>query len=89
MHGSSIQLIMGKKRVETQGEPARDSILAGDAGSQLVPSKKKKSKFKVATEARRRARLGIGLPPPERTITEKRLRKPKHKKKLEGLDVED
>jgi len=54
-----------------------------------VPSKKKKSKFKVGTEARRRARLGIGLPPRGRTITEKRLRKPKHKKKLEGLDVED
>jgi hypothetical protein len=54
-----------------------------------VPSKKKKSKFKVGTEARRRARLGIGLPPPERTITEKRLKKPKHKKKLEDLVVED
>jgi hypothetical protein len=54
-----------------------------------VPSKKQKSKFKVGTEARRRARLGIGLPPPERTITEKRLKKPKHKKKLEDLVVED
>jgi hypothetical protein len=54
-----------------------------------VPSKKKKSKFKVATEARRRARLGIGLPPPERKIMEKRLKKPKHKKKLEELVVED
>jgi hypothetical protein len=54
-----------------------------------LPSKKKKSKFKVGTEARRLARLGIGLPPPERTITEKRLRKPKHKKKLEGSDIED
>jgi hypothetical protein len=80
---------MGKKKVETQGEPARDSILAGDAGSQLVPSKKKKSKFKVGTEARRRARLGIGLPPPERTITEKRLKKPKHKKNLKELLVEE
>jgi hypothetical protein len=89
VHGGSIQLTIDKKEVGTPGEPPKDSILAGDAGSQLVPSKKKKSKFKVATEARRRARLGIGLPPPERTITEKRLRKPKHKKKLEGLDVED
>jgi hypothetical protein len=51
--------------------------------------KKKKSKFKVGTEARRRARLGIGLPPPERTITEKRSKKPKHKKSLEELLVEE
>jgi len=80
MHSSSIQLTMGKKKVETQGEPARDSILAGDAGSQLVPSK---------TKARRRARLGIGLPLPERTITEKRLKKPKHKKSLKELLVEE
>ena len=54
-----------------------------------MPSKKKKSKFKVATEVRRRARLGIGLPPPERTITEKRLKNPKHKKSLKELLVED
>jgi hypothetical protein len=89
MHGTAIQLTMGKKKVDTPGESAKDSILVGDAGSELVPSKRKKSKFKVATEARRRARLGIGLPPPERTITEKRLKKPKHKKKLEDLVVED
>jgi hypothetical protein len=89
MHGSSIQLTMGKKKVDTPGGSAKDSILVGDAGSQLVPSKKKKSKFTIATEARRRARLGIGLPPPERTITEKRSKKPKHKKKLEDLVVED
>ena len=89
MHGRAIQLTMGEKKVETPGESAKDSILVGDAGSQLVPSKKKKSKFRVATEARRRARLGIGLPPPERTITEKRLKKPKHKKSLKELLVED
>jgi hypothetical protein len=50
-----------------------------------VPSKKKKSKFKVGTEARRRARLGIGLPPPERAIVEKRLKGAKHKKALKDL----
>jgi hypothetical protein len=50
-----------------------------------VPSKKKKSKFKVGTEARRRARLGIGLPPPERAIVEKKLKAPKHKKVLKDL----
>ncbi|MGH9748253.1 MAG: hypothetical protein ACRD59_19330 [Candidatus Acidiferrales bacterium] len=50
-----------------------------------MPSKKKKSKFKVGTEARRRARLGIGLPPPARAIVEKRLRKPKHRKGLKEI----
>jgi hypothetical protein len=50
-----------------------------------MPSRKKKSKFKVTKEARRRARLGIGLPPPERVIVEKRLKPPKHKKTLSDL----
>ena len=54
-----------------------------------MPSKKKKLKFKVGTEARRRARLGIGLPPTERTIAGKRLKGPKHKKKLGDLAFED
>jgi hypothetical protein len=43
---------------------------------------KKKSKFKVATEARRRARLGIGAPPAERTIPDKRTKPVKHKRKI-------
>ena len=43
---------------------------------------KKKTRFRAATEARRRARLGIGMPPPERTIVDKRLKPPKHKKAL-------
>jgi hypothetical protein len=50
-----------------------------------MPSRKKKSKFKVAKEAKRRARLGIGLPPPERIILEKRHKPPKHKKTLGDL----
>jgi hypothetical protein len=89
MHRGSIQLTIDKKEVGTPGQPPKDSILDGEARSQHVPSKKKKSKFKVGTEARRRARLGIGLPPPERTITEKRLKKPKHKKSLKELLVEE
>jgi hypothetical protein len=48
-------------------------------------SKKKKSKFKVGTEARRRARLGIGLPPTERVIVEKQFKKPKHKQTLRDV----
>lgn len=50
-----------------------------------MASRKKKSKFKVTKEARRRARLGIGLPPPERVIVEKRHKTPKHKKTLADL----
>ena len=75
--------------METNGESSRDSILAGEAARDFMPSKKKKSKFKVGTEARRRARLGIGLPPPERAIVEKRLKKPKHKKNLKELLTEE
>jgi hypothetical protein len=89
MHDVAIQLTIIKKEVGTPGEPPEDSILDGEVRSQHVPSKKKKSKFKVGTEARRRARLGIGLPPPERTITEKRSKKPKHKKSLKELLAEE
>jgi hypothetical protein len=45
-------------------------------------ARKKKPRFRAAKEARRRARLGIGMPPPERTIIDKRLKPPKHKKAL-------
>lgn len=43
-------------------------------------AKRKKPKFKAATEARRRARLGVGMPPPARTIPDKRDKPIKHKK---------
>jgi hypothetical protein len=43
-------------------------------------ARRRKPRFKVATEARRQARLGIGLPPPARVIVEKRDKPPKHKK---------
>jgi len=45
-------------------------------------ARRKRSKWKVATEARRRARLGAGMPPPERTIPNKRDKPPKYKKPL-------
>jgi hypothetical protein len=48
--------------------------------------KKKKSRWKVSRESRRRARLGIGMPPPERIIVDKRLKPPKHKKPLADSD---
>jgi hypothetical protein len=47
-----------------------------------MPRKHKKRRWRVAKEARRRAHQGIGLPPPERVIIEKRFKPPKHKKQI-------
>lgn len=44
--------------------------------------RKKKQRLRVEKEARRRARQGIGMPPPERVIVEKRHKPAKHKKKM-------
>lgn len=52
-------------------------------------TKRKKSKFKAATEARRRARLGIGPPPAARVIPDKRKKPPKYKTPFEKSDSED
>ncbi len=48
-------------------------------------ARRKKPRLKIPKEARRRARLGIGMPPPERIIVEKRNKPPKHKKTLPEL----
>ena len=45
-------------------------------------AKKKKDRLRAHKEARRLARLGIGMPPGERVIPDKRKKPPKHKKKL-------
>jgi len=45
-------------------------------------SKNKPTKFTAAIEARRRARELAGPPPAARVIPDKRLKPPKHKKKL-------
>jgi hypothetical protein len=50
-----------------------------------MTKKKKKDRLQVGKEARRRARLGIGLPPPERTIPDKKDKPAKHKKTLVDL----
>jgi hypothetical protein len=50
---------------------------------------RKKDKLRATKEARRRARLGIGLPPPEKVIVEKVHKPPKHKKKLGELLAEE
>jgi hypothetical protein len=43
--------------------------------------RKKKRKINIARETRGRARAGIGMPPAERLIPDKRLKPAKHKKK--------
>jgi hypothetical protein len=48
----------------------------------MAKGKRKPTKFSAATEARRRAREASGPPPAERIIPDKRLKPPKHKKKL-------
>jgi hypothetical protein len=48
-------------------------------------ARRKRSRLEVAKEARRRARLGIGMPPAKRTIPPKRDKPPKHKKTLRDL----
>jgi len=45
-------------------------------------ARRKKPRLKIPKEARRRARLGVGRPPPERVSGEKRDKPPKHKKTL-------
>jgi hypothetical protein len=45
-------------------------------------TRSKPKKFTVAGEARRRARELAGPPPAARVIPDKRLKPPKHKKKL-------
>lgn len=47
-----------------------------------IMAKKKKDRLRVHKEARRLARMGLGMPPTERTIPDKRQKAPKHKKKL-------
>ncbi len=51
----------------------------------MAGKKKKPKRWKVSTEARRRARLGAGTPPPERTIPNKRGKSAKHKETLKEL----
>jgi hypothetical protein len=48
--------------------------------------RKKKDKLRAHKEAKRRARIGVGMPPPERVIIDKRLKPEKHKKRIDGAD---
>jgi hypothetical protein len=44
---------------------------------------KKKNGIRIEKEARRRARAGIGMPPTQRLIPDKRRKSPKHKKSIQ------
>ena len=48
-------------------------------------ARRKKPRLNVAREARRRARRGVGLPPPERIIPDKQTKPTKHKKPFVDL----
>jgi hypothetical protein len=52
-------------------------------------ARKKKSRFKASTEARRQARLKAGPPPAGRVIPNKRDKPAKHKKPLEEFLDQD
>jgi hypothetical protein len=47
--------------------------------------RKKKSRLLIDKEARRRARLAVGLAPPEKILPNKREKPPKHKKTFSQL----
>jgi len=48
--------------------------------------KKREPRLRVEKEARRRARLGIGMPPAARVIPDKREKPAKHKKRIAPSD---
>jgi len=52
-------------------------------------AKKKRDRLRVHKEARRLARLGLGMPPTERTIPDKRRKPAKHKKRITVDDSSD
>jgi hypothetical protein len=64
------------------GDAGRFVVASGEA----IMAKKKKDRLRVHKEARRLARLGLGMPPTERTIPDKRAKAPKHKKRLVAPD---
>jgi hypothetical protein len=76
----------GPKGNAGRGKPAHSQAeLKFDEAESSMPSKKRRTKFTAAKEARRRARLAAGTPPRERVIPDKRRKPVKHKKALEDL----
>jgi hypothetical protein len=54
----------------------------GHVWNGVTSMRKKRTGIKIEKEARRRARAGIGMPPTQRLIPDKRRKSPKHKKPL-------
>ena len=73
---------MASRRRKTNGAQAELRFPESEA---IMPTKKRRTKFTAAKEARRRARLAAGSPPMERVIADKRRKPPKHKKSLKDL----
>jgi hypothetical protein len=85
----------GNRRCRSGVEGANRTICVSAAKKVVIFSsvehpmpRKKKHRLRVTKEARRRARLGIGLPPTERTIPDKRLKPAKHKKSILESEIE-
>jgi hypothetical protein len=53
-----------------------------------MAKKKKRDRLRVHKEARRLARLGVGMPPVGRTIPDKRRKAVKHKKRILDGDAD-
>jgi hypothetical protein len=74
-----------KKKSRRKKPATAQAELKFDESEAAMPSKKRKTKFTAAKEARRRARLAAGSPPAERVIADKRRKPPKHKKRVDEL----
>jgi hypothetical protein len=74
-----------KKESRRKKPATAQAELRFEESEAAMPSKKRKTKFTAAKEARRRARLAAGSPPAERVIADKRRKPAKHKKPLEDL----
>jgi len=81
------RVVYPKTEAEAPGKkaPAAQAELRFNDSETAMPSKKRKTKFTAAKEARRRARLAAGTPPAERVIPDKRRKPPKHKKSVEDM----
>jgi hypothetical protein len=74
-----------KKESRRKKPATAQAELKFDESEAAMPSKKRKTKFTAAKEARRRARLAAGSPPAERVIADKRRKPAKHKKGVDEL----
>lgn len=84
---SHHHLLFGRKSRRCTILPGQPKVgtraLAASLDSRgITVMRKKKPGIRMEKEARRRARAGIGMPPAQRLIPDKRRKSPKHKKVL-------